>query len=335
MITLTRRIIPCSALLLAFFAAISANAAPPAEAFGRIPSIADVEINPRGNLLAWSDNSGSETMVVIFDLDAGAQKRRISFDADAKLRGLDWADDETLLIHLSVTHTVGAGIGSQQYEFFRTLAAGATDGPARILLMTDQGRSWVTGADLIALRTSKPKTVIMSTWDYSAAKQGREIDSRLIGGRKDAGWIFNLFEVDTRTGKGKLLDHGSHLTREWVIDKEGQSVARSLWDAEQRTYRVQARDGAGWKEIHRQEDGDSLQLYGLTSDGAAIVALGANGQALTKLWAVALDGSGARVLLEDANYDIEAVVRDGYSGAPARRLGRRTRAEHPLDRLDG
>jgi dipeptidyl aminopeptidase/acylaminoacyl peptidase len=321
MSTTSRRTIVGGAFLIALLHGISVIAAPTpslsVEAFGKVPAIADVELNAAGNLLAWSDSSGGEPMVVIFDLNTRTQKRKMGVGSNATLRGLDWADDETLLIHLSVTDTAGAGIGSVQYEMYRTLAVDAAGGPTRILLLADQARASVaTSADLLALHTSKPKTVIMATWDYSAAKKGREIDSRLIGGRKDAGWLFNLFEVDTRSGKGKLIDHGSYLTYEWVIDKDGQSAARSEWDAEQGAYRVLAKDGGGWKEIHRQEDGEVLQLYSLTADGSAIVALGANGHARAKLWAIPLDGSGAKVLLEDENYDIEAVVRDGYSWAP-------------------
>ena len=295
---------------------ISGDAAPaPVEAYGATPNIANVQINPKGNMLAWSDHSGAQPMVVMFDLEARNEKRRVGLDADAKLRSLVWADDEMLLINISITNAVGAGIGSVEYEWYRTLAVAPTGGPTRILLMTDQERSWVTGADLVALRTSKPRTVIMSSWDYFATAAGRSVDTRLSSGARGSGWLYNLFEVDTGTGKGKLIDHGSHITDTWVVDQTGHSVARSEWDSEHKMFRVQARDGAGWREIHQQTDGEALAVFGLTQDATAVIALGANGQSLQKLWAIPLDGSGARVMLEDAQYDVEAVVRDGYSSA--------------------
>jgi dipeptidyl aminopeptidase/acylaminoacyl peptidase len=308
-----RRIARCclAALILGFHISDAAAAAP-LEAYGATPHIANVQLNPKGDMLAWSDHSGAEPMVVMFDLATRTQKRRLGIDADAKLRSLTWADDETLLINVSITNAVGAGIGSVEYEWLRTLAVASTGGPTRILLMTDQERSWVTGADVVALRPQRPKTVIMASWDYSATAARGSIDSRLGGG---SGWIYNLFEVDTRTGKGKLIDHGSHLTDTWVVNRTGRSVARSEWDSEHRIFRLQARDAGGWREIHQQTDGEALALFGLTQDESAVIALGANGQPLRKLWAIPLDGSGARILVEDAQYDVEAVVRDGYSSA--------------------
>lgn len=75
-----------------------------------------------------------------------------------------------------------------------------------------------------------------------------------------------------------------------------------------------AKDGAGWKEIYHQGNA-GLGIYGLTSDESAIVAVGANGQQFSRVWAIPLDGSGANVLLEDQRYGIESVIRDGYSRA--------------------
>jgi dipeptidyl aminopeptidase/acylaminoacyl peptidase len=310
------RIALCCLAALALGFHITSTAAPaPLEAYGATPQIANVQLNPKGNMLAWSDHSSADPIVVMFDLEARSQKRRVGIDAGAKLRSLAWADDETLLINISITNAVGAGIGSVQYEWFRTLAVASTGGPTRILLMTDQERSWVTGADLVSLRATKPNTVIMSSWDYVATAARGAVDSRLGGGAKGSGWIYNLFEVDTRTGKGKLIDHGSHLTDAWVVDRTGRAVARSEWDSEHGIFRILARDGAGWREIHQQTDGEALEVFGLTQDESAVIALGANGQSLRKLWGMPLNGSGARVILEDAQYDVEAVVRDGYSSA--------------------
>lgn len=214
-------------LLLTLLACICTSAAaapPPAEAFGIGSGISNVELNPRGNLLAWSDSSGPEPMIVIYDLDTRAAKRTHSIGVGAKLRGLDWADDETLLIHVSITYSVGAATGKRRDEWLRTIAADVTSGTARILLMTDPERSWVTGARVVALRTSRPRTVIMSSWDFALTRKGREIESRLIGGRRDSGWVHSLFEVDTRTGKGKLISQGTTLRR---IGSSTRRVMRS------------------------------------------------------------------------------------------------------------
>jgi len=295
----------------------------PAEAFGSIPQIDNVAMNPRGNLLAWSDNSGPGARIVIFDLGAGAVKHTIDVGAAVKLRDVDWADDETVLLHVSQT----ANINGSRYarEWSRTLSANASGGPTHMLLMTGD-RSWVTGSSLLALRAPQPHTVIMSSWDFEATKDRGVTDTHFTRSRKDEGWVLNLFEVDTVSGKGRRIEQGSQFTDEWIIGADGQAVARSEWNPQRAQFRILRKDGMGWKEIYNREGADGLSIYGLTPDATGIVAVGALGAEHTKAWAIPLDGSDPKVLLEDAQYDIESIVHDPYSDAP---IGARIGGPHP------
>ena len=131
----------------------SAGTPPPAEAFGRIPAIDNVVISPGGTHLAWGDNSGADQVVVIYDSERGAEKRRARIPGTYRLRALHWMDDQTLLVDVSFTHSGGPG-SRNQYEWSRTLALDAKGGDMRMLLM-DSARSLVTGSDLLALHTER------------------------------------------------------------------------------------------------------------------------------------------------------------------------------------
>ncbi len=304
-----------TAAIVFFFTFGQAGAAPPrVEAFGRIPSVESVVVSPGGTLLAWADSSTGKQQVVMFDLDRGAEKRRLAMPDDSKLRGLDWHDDETLLVNLSFTERVGER-ARDRYEWHRTLAVDTGGGSMRMLLM-DGNRSLATGSDLLALRTPKPKTVIMSSWDWVATKYNEEIGSRLRGGRKNDGWVLSLFEVSTISGKGTRLEMGGPYTYEWVVDQNGTAVGRTDWQPESRLFTVMAKRGGVWEEIYRVEDGSKLALVGLSKDGKSLMAIGANGRERRSLWEIALDGSGAKLLLEDPVNDIEGIMRDGYSLQP-------------------
>jgi hypothetical protein len=288
---------------------------PPAEAFGHVPHIASPALSPDGRLLAWGDNSEASQVVVMFDLTAGTERRRLAVSADMRLRDLLWADNETLLMTMSLTHAVGRQ-GRYTYEWSRILAVDVGGGPMRVLLMRDSSRSMVTGAALIASRTGEPKTVMMSSWDFALTRYRQGTGTRIVDSdRRDAGWVHSLFAVDTRSGKGKLVEQGTPYTADWIADDQGQPIARSEWDPERRVFRVLHKDGRSWKEIHRKEGGGTLALYGLSQDGKAVMAVGAGGQPRSRLWAIPLDGSGAHVLIEDAE-DVEFVVQDRYSLAP-------------------
>ncbi|MBB6091373.1 dienelactone hydrolase [Povalibacter uvarum] len=305
-----------TAAIVFLFTFGQAGAAPPprVEAFGRIPSVESVVVSPGGTLLAWADSSTGKQQVVMFDVDRGAEKRRLTMPADSKLRDLDWHDDETLLVSLSFTHSVGSR-ALDKYEWRRTLAVDTGGGDMRMLLM-DGTRSLTTGSRLLALRTSKPKTVMMATWDFAATKYTEEIGSRLRGGRKDDGWVLSLFEVSTITGKGTRVEMGGPYTADWVLDLNGQAIGRTEWEPERSLFRVLHKRGDTWNEIHKLEDGTTLGIAGLSRDGKSLVAVGPNGLSRSALWEIALDGSGAKLLLEDPVNDIEHIVLDGYNWQP-------------------
>jgi len=156
----------------------------------------------------------------------------------------------------------------------------------------------------------------MATWDWSSIAVRREIGTFLAGYRGDSGWVSTLFEIDTRTGEGKAIDQGTKFTQEWIVDADGRAVARSEWKPRFAEYQILAKRNGGWKAIYDRKRSGPLALHGLTADATAVVATGANEAARSVLWAIALDGSGARVLFEDPIHDVAWVVHDRFTNAP-------------------
>jgi dipeptidyl aminopeptidase/acylaminoacyl peptidase len=290
---------------------------PSVDAFASLPAMTDVALSPNGKLLAFSDNGKNVPVVVVFDIDAAKRLRQISIGDEYKLRDITWSDDETVLVELSQTQKSRyADADRFRFEIFRTLAIDVTTGKANVLLMTGGSRNLVTGATLEATRTGKPKTVLMSTLDYSAAAERPVTDTKFARGRADSGWIHVLFEVSTETGKGKLLESGGQFTDQWIVDSSGACVARSEWDPEHAGYRVLAKQARGWKEIFSRARGPTLALQGLTPDGATIVAIGANDAGKRVVYGIGLDGSGLNVLFEDPENDVRNVILDRFSRTP-------------------
>src|SRR5438552_80305 len=196
--------------MLALLPGAALAAAIPAEAFGTLPQISEVSLSPDGNLLAWQDESGAQPHVVIFDVGARHNKRTVRLDADAKLRDLAWADGGTLLMTASFTLQGPRGPAeAYRHEVFRTVAVDVNDGQKHELLMEGGSRRLVTGAELISWHASRPGTVIMSTYDYSAIFS-RDTGTRIGAKPEESGWTWNLYSVDTRSGKGTLEEAGTH-----------------------------------------------------------------------------------------------------------------------------
>lgn len=292
-----------AASLLAFvlFAAPVVAAPPAASIFGHVPDVSNVVLSPDGNTLAWGDASGAAPTVVIFDLGTRAKVREIAVPTEMQLRDLDWADDETLLMTISKAEYFSYKQG-YRYEYFRVIAADKSGGPGRVMLMADNGaKKLVTSARLLAWRTARPKTIVMSSMDFIPST---------------GEWVESVFDVDTTTGKGTRTARGGIGAVDWIADVQG--VVRAYGDFDGRDkYIVYARSGETWKEIHAFDEDDAPTLIGISADGLAITALGRDASRRQKLLALPLDGSAVKVLHEDATRDVTGVRLNRYTGAPA------------------
>jgi len=305
-----------AAIVLLRAATLHAADVPPAEAFGAVPEVSEVELSPDGKLLAWREVTAKGSFVVIFDLDARVRKKMLALGSDGKLRSLAWADNETVLLTVSVFATYGSRSAADHYEVYRTYAADAGTGRTRMLLMGEGARQFVTGARMLAWRTPKPKTVIMSTLDFSEVHARQQTGSRLDVTRKDEGWVSQVFEVNTRTGKGTLITSGSAFTLDWVVNRNGEPVARSEWNPASSLFTVLARSGLAWKEIFREKDSGPKDVYGLTTDETALIMSAVTPAGRSSLWMLPLDGSPGSPLLEHETNDVSGIVYDPITRAP-------------------
>jgi len=324
-----RRFVAFVALLLAIAQRGAAAEVIPLEAFGSLPQTQHASVSPNGRLLAFDDLRDGKSRVVVYDIDAQQTPRVVDSDPGNTLRDLTWADDETLLVEVSIPRQTDCGTGRRcTVEWFRHLAVRMDGSPPRMLLNDQGNRRNVTGAHLLATHTARPGTVTLSTLDFSDLREHQTVGSRLRQSEKDlTGWASVVYEVETRTGKSRILATGTQYTQQWLVDAQGQPVARSDWDARRQVYTVVARQGQSWHEIWRRDGHNELNLAGLDLDGKNIVAFGADGGDYIRAWLLPLDGSAASVLEADAKDDVDwydfdwnrnAVIAVGRSASSAR-----------------
>jgi dipeptidyl aminopeptidase/acylaminoacyl peptidase len=279
-------------------------------------AISEVELSPNGKMIAWAATTAQGTSALTFDLDAHRNKREFPIAKDVTIRSLSWADDETLLVTVGGYATYGETRSAYHYDVERTFAADLNTGKIQMLLMRGGSRAYVTGATLLAWRTPKPKTVIMSTLDFSEVHARQQTGSHIDVGRKDEGWVAQVFEVDTRSGEGKVIATGDAYTDDWIVDKTGKPIARSEWNPQQELFTIQVRNGLGWREILREEHLGTRSLFGLTSDETGLIISAKTAGGRRSLWLLPLDGSPGRALLEDETRDISNVSYDRITRAP-------------------
>lgn len=293
------------------------GARPPVEAFGTVPAVNDVNISPNGELLAWIDNSGAHPAVEIFDLNKGGTILRMSPEG-LKVRGISWSDDETLLISVSFTRSIQLANGamSEPFEFVRISALNVRTRKNVVLMADREEFAYVSSAELLLPRTEAPKKILMASWFWSQTNYKEQTGTRLGGGRKDAGWTYNLFEVDTATGTSNMLQAGSPYTTDWVLDANNQPVARVEWNPSGQRFSVLHRRGPSWVEIFNLT-GERPIVRGETADGSLLM-FGALGRDRSALWRLPVDGGAPEVLMADEHDEITYPLFDSYS---ARILG--------------
>ncbi|MBW8733605.1 MAG: prolyl oligopeptidase family serine peptidase, partial [Asticcacaulis sp.] len=94
-----------------------------------------------------------------------------------------------------------------------------------------------------------------------------------------------LWTVDSETGSGHLVDDGGgDLDREnryvddWLFDRDGTLIARTVYDFQSRIYRIEMKTGGKWKPVLSREilvadNTFAPFLIGLSSDGKSPVIL--------------------------------------------------------------
>src|SRR5882757_6534098 len=189
-----------------------AVAPPPPEAFGSMPAESDVVLSSDGHWLAWTDRTEPKPRIIIFDLPGRKIQRVLAVPEErAKVRELQWSDNETLIAILSAT-TESKYSKDTARESFRTFAADVSGGDTRMLPLRDPNFPNRKGnaifATLISTHASNPHTVVMATGDVCSC----------------------LLEVDTRTGKYTVIKYGNDYTTDWLVDRVGRPVAREDWD---------------------------------------------------------------------------------------------------------
>jgi dienelactone hydrolase len=283
----------------------------PIEAFGQIPAVTDVDINPSGTRLAWIDNSGKLARIVIFDLASNREMRSMSMPVENTPRVVYWANDETLLASVWTTHST-SGADRHQKEWQRWFAIDAGGGPPRVMLAKGGGFiEWASGSSLVRRQTAKPGKIFLSSWDYSATKGRSETGTRVHRGRLDSSITYNLFEVDLKTGDADTLERGNPFTYDWITDPAAKMSVRADWDPTREKFSVHAKEGAGWKRLY--EAGRCGRLRGLhfNAENTAVIARGSLcGENRVKLWSLPMDGTAMQVLVEDPARDVESVLTD-------------------------
>lgn len=256
-------------------------------------------LSPGGNMIAWVANAGTQPVLQVLDLANDKQVKRVDIPAGVQVGRLDWTDDQVLLI---------------QSDPFRPVAMEVTSGKARVL--SRRGGDWDTAYDvrLLALRMNQPHKVLVSARGRNVLFYAADENSGRPRPGSDADRSgLHLYEIDTLTGDGRVVQWGLVSTYGWIVDADGQAVARSDFKSRWNVFTVQHKRDSGWVDIFRLETGEKPELLGLTHDRAALLMRARLDRKTDAIWRLSLSDSTLKRVVSDDAEDLTSLVHDPYS----------------------
>ena len=253
------------ASLVAFLAGVSLGCAisraAPLEAYGRLPNLEQIELSPSGERLAFVRTAGDERVLAVQNLS----DRRIVGGlklGNTKIRWLDWADEDHLLIYWSDTEMpVFLTGGQSEYYHLRVYD-----------LRRDEQVTVPNVSSLMAWL--KLKDVDMMNTIAGVARV-RKVDGRtvlfFVANYYDPRPHPMLIRYDLADARQTVLYQAQSFARRWYVDAEGRVVADSDYEEESKLWTIRVRQGGELKEVARGEEAIEVPtIFGFTADGGAL-----------------------------------------------------------------
>ncbi len=229
-----------------------AAAAAPIEAYGRLPSIADVRLSPNGKMIAYLATTQDDHVVTVFPRD-GADKPILFKAGRADLRSLEWADDDHLVVATSTTDDTPLGMEfAARREYLHAFLYDVRSGQIVLIQAPAATRARNLVLQTPAVRTVNGRKTIFFSSDTPHEQRP----------------VPTLFQMDVATGAVRQLDQGGLTEREFTIGPQGGEIARSFFADGK--WSMQVKTDAGWQATAIDAHVDVPRFQGLGPNGDTV-----------------------------------------------------------------
>jgi dienelactone hydrolase len=225
------------------------------EAFGRLPSLEDVVISPDGTKIAFvRTRSDSRSLVV-----APLSKPEILGGAhvgDAKLRGVEWVDDDNILATISSTSPPPFGFIGNTREWFQLVNFNVTK--LKVSPLTFEVPPKRTFNVVIG------ETAVRDVSGHSRLfAPGYCVEDRMVP---------CLFSFSYPERRVRLINEGSEPDTNWVMDELGEITAEFVYHNDKKRWDIKThRDGRWALAASGSAAIDLPNMLGFSADGSALI----------------------------------------------------------------
>jgi dipeptidyl aminopeptidase/acylaminoacyl peptidase len=243
-----RATLPRGALLaLATLALAQLMQAAPLEVYGRLPHLENLALSPDGSRVAFVKTEENTRIVAVVAL--GKHEMLGALRAgDQKLRGIEWADNDHLMIVTSVTAVPRGFVGEiaewHQMQVYDVRTGKRFMAPPRDKFSDAQWMNIIRGH--VMVRHLKDRTVLFVP--------GLQLMHQLVPA---------LIRVDLQTQESHLVKPGRVGNLGWIVDDGGQIAAEETYDESGRRWSIFIRrEGRMQEAAAGQEQIDFPRLLG-------------------------------------------------------------------------
>jgi dipeptidyl aminopeptidase/acylaminoacyl peptidase len=239
----------------ALCASAASAATPPLSVYGRLPHIEQVEISPDGQKLAVSVTDGEKRMLLIREATEGGKVLAGVNMGDTKLRTVQWAGLDHLLITTSAT-AQPYGLMGPKREWSMGVDYDLVSKKQRLLMAGEK--------DAMNVILGKPDVRIIDGQVYAIVK-GVHFDEGKGGS--------TLYRINLKNGATRMLDgNGTVNTDDWLVSLDGQPLAQSVYDEKKGVWSLKIRGDNGWITAAKVESKMGSQgLSGMGRNGRSVL----------------------------------------------------------------
>ena len=249
--------------LAALFA--STSRALPLATFGRLPALEDIALSPDGTRIAFLRTQEDTRVLAVVSLRERRPLRLLRL-GDVKLRGIEWADNQHLLLTTSVTG-LPWGVSGREQEWYLLQVLDLASGRLRPIPRSLDGGLRASGivSGRILVRHIEGRTVlfvpVLASDPGMSGGRRRMLFTSALDGR---GLRAVLVRHDLASGSEHTVREGSADTQSWVVDAAGRVVAEEDYDEPQQRWSVEIdRDGRLLEVAAGHEAIDYPRMLGL------------------------------------------------------------------------
>ena len=228
-----------------------AAAAPPVEAYGKLPAVELMRLSPDGDKFAFVAVVGEARRLVAATLEGKALVA--STVGQTKVRDLEWAGEDHLLVTTSATVDLTMDFG-YKYELDSVLQIDVNSRKSFWVFQNDRAIAQTVLGQFGTIVAGGKWSGYFGGITYA---QSRSTDLYL-----DHTWA-DLYQVDLTTGDHHKIATGQENTRTWVITSDGAVAAHDDYDDRSGRWRLRSGGWQGPVLLERTSPIDDVSLEGL------------------------------------------------------------------------